>query len=158
MKNYAYLHSTVGLLEIIENRGKITQIAFCDSQTHVSHMNVLLDESILQLNGYFEGSYEFNLPLDFQCGKFEKKVYEALIKIPYGETVSYKELAALAGSSNAYRAVGSACAKNRFVIVVPCHRVIKEDGKIGEYSSLHGVKTKKWLLRHENRDHPMPLV
>lgn len=80
---------------------------------------------------------------------FEKDVYTALSTVAYGQTLSYKELALLAGHPNAYRAVGSAMAKNKFIIVVPCHRVIKEDGNLGNYSGIHGVKTKIWLLDHE---------
>lgn len=149
MKNYAYLHSPAGLLEIVERSGKIVGISFCKSEMHVSHMNVLLEEAVLELNAYFEGAKTFNLPLDMQCSDFEKSVYRALMKVPYGHTISYKELAGLAGSPNAYRAVGSAMAKNRFVIVIPCHRVIKEDGTLGHYSSPQGEKTKEWLLAHE---------
>ncbi len=149
MKNYAYFHSPAGLLQIIESLGKIIEISFCKSQLHVSHMNIVLDETVLQLKAYFKGVKTFNLPLDFNCSEFQKRVYLALMKVPFGTTLSYKELATLAGSPNAYRAVGSAMAKNRFVIVVPCHRVIKEDGTLGHYSSPKGVKTKELLLNHE---------
>ncbi len=149
MKSYAYLHSPAGLLEVVEYSGKILSISFCNSETHVSHTNILLDEAILQLDAYFKGAKVFNLPLAMECGAFEKKIYETLIHVPYGQTLSYKELASLAGHPNAYRAVGSAMAKNKFVIVVPCHRVIKEDGQLGNYSGIHGVKTKEWLLEHE---------
>jgi O-6-methylguanine DNA methyltransferase len=150
MKSYAYLHSPAGLIEVIERAGKIISIAFVNSETHVSHTNILLDEAILQLKAYFEGSKVFNLPLDMQCSEFEKDVYETLMNyVPYGKTVSYKELATLANHPNAYRAVGSVMAKNRFVIVIPCHRVIKEDGSLGHYSSPHGSKTKELLLNFE---------
>nr|MCH9813329.1 methylated-DNA--[protein]-cysteine S-methyltransferase [Campylobacterota bacterium] len=118
MKNYAYLHSPAGLLEIIERAGKIVGIRFCKSEEHLTHMNVLLEEAVLQLNAYFEGAKSFNLPLDLQCGEFEKNVYTALSKVSFGQTLSYKELATLAGHPNAYRAVGSAMAKNKFVIVI----------------------------------------
>ncbi len=149
MKSYAYLHSPAGLLEVVECAGKIISISFCDSEMHVSHTNILLDEAILELDAYFKGAKVFNLPLEMECGEFEKKVYQSLMQVPYGQTLSYKELATLAESPNAYRAVGSAMAKNKFVIVVPCHRVIKEDGQLGHYSGIHGVKTKEWLLEHE---------
>ncbi len=149
MKNYAYLHSPAGLIEIIERAGKIISISFCNSERHVSHTNILLDESILQLEAYFKGAKVFNLPLEMAGTDFEKDVYTALSTVAYGQTLSYKELALLAGHPNAYRAVGSAMAKNKFIIVVPCHRVIKEDGNLGNYSGIHGVKTKIWLLDHE---------
>lgn len=149
MKSYAYLHSEAGLLEVVERVGKIISIQFCDSETHVSHTNILLDEAILQLEDYFKGAKVFNLPLEFEGGEFEQDVYKTLMGVPYGHTLSYKELAILSGHPKAYRAVGSTMAKNRFVIVVPCHRVIKEDGSLGQYSGIHGVKTKEWLISHE---------
>jgi methylated-DNA-[protein]-cysteine S-methyltransferase len=149
MKSYAYLHSPAGLLEVVERAGKIVSISFCSSEKHVSHTNILLDEAILELEAYFKGAKVFNLPLELEGSKFEKEVYRALMSVPYGHTLSYKELATLAGHPNAYRAVGSAMAKNKFVIVVPCHRVIKEDGSLGHYSGIHGVKTKEFLLEHE---------
>jgi len=151
MRNYAYLHSDVGLIEVVERAGEIISISFVKSQTHVSHTNILLDEAILQLRAYFDGNKIFNLPLNLSwCSKFEKDVYETLMNyVPYGKTVSYKELATLADHPNAYRAVGTAMAKNRFVIVIPCHRVIKEDGSLGHYSSPYGTKTKELLLNFE---------
>lgn len=149
MKNYAYLHSPAGLIEVVERAGKILSISFCKSETHVSHTNILLDEAILQLNAYFKGAKVFNLPLEMECSDFEKDVYETLMHVPYAHTVSYKDLATLSGHPNAYRAVGSVMAKNKFVIVVPCHRVIKEDGQLGYYSSPQGAKTKEWLLELE---------
>jgi methylated-DNA-[protein]-cysteine S-methyltransferase len=149
MKSYAYLHSPAGLLEVVERGGKIISIQFCDSETHVSHPNILLDEAILQLEDYFKGAKVFDLPLEFECGKFEQDVYKTLMGVPYGHTLSYKELAILSGHPKAYRAVGSTMAKNKFVVVVPCHRVIKEDGSLGQYSGIHGVKTKEWLISHE---------
>ncbi len=77
---------------------------------------------------------------------FQHRVWKAMSKIPYAGTVSYKELARMAGSPSAYRAVGSACGKNPLPIVIPCHRVLASKG-LGGFSS--GLWRKKWLLKHE---------
>lgn len=79
---------------------------------------------------------------------FEKGVYHALLRVPYGHVVSYKELAAFAGYPRAFRAVGRAVGRNPIPLLVPCHRVIRDDGGLGRYTG--GVKWKKTLLRLES--------
>ena len=81
--------------------------------------------------------------------EFELKVWEELQNIPRGETRSYKQIAISIGQPNAFRAVANACAKNPYPIKIPCHRVIRSDGKIGGYSGWGGIKTKKLLLEKE---------
>ena len=100
-----------------------------------------------QLAGYFDGEVpDFaSLPLDLDGTAFQRRVWEELRKIPYGTTISYKELARRVGSSP--RAVGQANAVNPIPIIVPCHRVINADGGLGGYSS--GLDRKRWLLRQE---------
>ena len=71
------------------------------------------------------------------------------MNVPYGSTLSYKELAALVGKPNASRAVGAAMANNPLPIFVPCHRVLKSDGSLGSYSAADSVKSKAWLIAHE---------
>lgn len=78
---------------------------------------------------------------------FQKRVWRAISNIPYGKTISYKELASAAGNSGAVRAAGTACGLNRLILLVPCHRVLKSDGSIGNY--LYGPKIKTSLLRSE---------
>ena len=80
---------------------------------------------------------------------FQKKVWEELKKIPFGETRSYKEIATLIGSPNSSRAVANACGKNPLPITVPCHRVIRSDGSPGGYSALGGIEKKVALLQAE---------
>jgi methylated-DNA-[protein]-cysteine S-methyltransferase len=79
---------------------------------------------------------------------FFKKVYDNLIKVPYGNTISYKELAQKSGNERAYRAVGNACKYNPLPLVIPCHRVIKANGEIGDFAG--GKNLKKILLSLEN--------
>ena len=81
--------------------------------------------------------------------KFELKVWNQLQRIPIGETRTYKEIAISIGFPNASRAVANACAKNPYPIKIPCHRVIRSDGKLGGYSGDGGIKTKKLLLEKE---------
>ena len=81
--------------------------------------------------------------------KFQVKVWKELLKIPSGETRTYKEIAILIGSPNSARAVANACAKNPYPILVRCHRVIRSDGSLGGYSARGGVNKKKKLLEQE---------
>tara|TARA_B100001093_G_scaffold146517_1_gene139242 strand:- start:548 stop:832 length:285 start_codon:yes stop_codon:yes gene_type:complete len=82
--------------------------------------------------------------------KFQLTVWKEISKIPYGETRTYKDLAIAIGKPNSSRAVANACGKNPYPVVIPCHRVIRSDGKIGGYSGVGGEKKKKELLRLEN--------
>ncbi len=111
----------------------------------------LLPELCRQLLVYAEGEPAmFDVPLDFTgAPPFHAEVWNACRQIPYGMTVSYKELAARVGRPGAARAVGAAMKANRFPIVVPCHRVRKSDGGLGGYSGPGGVSFKRRLLRLE---------
>ena len=108
-----------------------------------------LTEPVRQLEEYFAGKRrEFNLTLDFRLATgFRRTVVEHLPAIGYGSTASYAALAALAGNPGAVRAAGTACARNPLPVVVPCHRVVRSDGKIGNY--LGGTEAKAALLAME---------
>ena len=80
---------------------------------------------------------------------FQKMVWLEITKIPKGKTITYKELAVKIGKPKAYRAVANACAENPLLEIIPCHRVIREDGKMGGYNGKKGVKRKKRLLQNE---------
>lgn len=81
--------------------------------------------------------------------KFQRDVWKALLKIPYGETRTYAQVAKMSGHSNAIRAVANAIGKNPMPPIIPCHRVIRSDGKIGGYSATGGVPEKQHLLNKE---------
>jgi methylated-DNA-[protein]-cysteine S-methyltransferase len=101
-----------------------------------------------QLAEYFSGTRtEFDLPLEPGGTKFQKKVWQALRKIPYGQTRSYLSLAKVIGAAEAVRAVGHANSKNPLAIVVPCHRVIGADGSLTGFAG--GLETKAALLAFE---------
>ena len=90
-----------------------------------------------------------NLPL--KATEFEVKVWKEISKIPYGETRTYKDLAIAIGKPDSARAVANACGKNPYPPIIPCHRVIRTDGKLGGYSGKGGIKTKKKLLIQEQK-------
>ncbi len=109
----------------------------------------VLTETLTQLRAYFEGSRQsFDLVLNPVGTPFQKRVWQALLDIPYGETVSYKELSLRLGDKKAIRAVAAACARNPLWIIIPCHRVIGTDGSLTGYAG--GLHRKKWLLELEN--------
>jgi methylated-DNA-[protein]-cysteine S-methyltransferase len=108
-----------------------------------------LDEVRRELEQYFEGDRRrFELPLDWRLSRgFRCEVLRKLVRVPYGETATYAEMAIRAGRPRAYRAAGSACGSNPMPIVVPCHRVVPSGGGLGNYGG--GVDVKKYLLELE---------
>ena len=131
----AYLKSPIGILEIIASENGIYEI----------NLKLCLNE----LEAYFNGKLKkFSVKLDIKTTNFRAKIYEALQKVPYGETTTYAALALAVGHKNAYRAAGSANAKNPVPIIIPCHRVLASSG-LGGYSGGEGLPTKIWLLEHE---------
>ena len=100
-----------------------------------------------EFSGFFKEGGGFSVPLSDRGSAFQKKVWAIARKIPFGETISYSEMARRAGNLKACRAAGSACAKNPFLIVVPCHRVLSKKG-VGGYAL--GLKAKKLLLKIES--------
>lgn len=110
---------------------------------------------ISRIQKYFEKEeIDFSrVPLDLKgVAPFHRKVYEAARRIPWGKKTTYHELAQLAGSPTAFRAVGQALAKNPFAVLIPCHRVVSSGGDLGGFSAFGGTKTKKKLLRLENSE------
>ena len=109
----------------------------------------IIKQTKQQLDEYFlMERKEFTIPLLFIGSEFQKKVWNALLKIPYGQTRSYKEQAKIVGDEKAVRAVANANGANAIGIIVPCHRIIGSDGKLTEYGG--GLPLKKKLLELEN--------
>ena len=101
-----------------------------------------------QLDAYFAGEREtFDVPLALHGTPFQRRVWEQLTRIPFGETISYSELARRLGDPKLVRAVGLANGRNPVSIIVPCHRVIGADGSLVGYGG--GLERKQWLLEHE---------
>ncbi len=107
--------------------------------------NPILQEAARQLRAYFNGELrEFSVPLDLRGTAFQLRVWGELLRIPYGETRSYAWIARRIGSQGASRAVGAANGRNPVAVIVPCHRVVASDGKLGGYSG--GLDVKSLLL------------
>lgn len=112
--------------------------------------HAVLDRAVAQLEEYFAGARtEFDLPLAPRGTAFQREAWEALRRIPFGETISYGEQAALLGDRNKSRAVGAANGRNPIPIVVPCHRVVGSNGHLTGFAG--GIGIKAWLLDHELR-------
>jgi O-6-methylguanine DNA methyltransferase len=110
--------------------------------------NSLLQEVGKQSDEYFAGTRRvFDLPIDQKGTEFERRVWAALMEIPYGETRSYGDVAELLGKPGAARAVGRANGLNYIPIIIPCHRVIDGNGQLHGYGG--GLWRKRWLLEHE---------
>ena len=120
-----------------------------DAEVFSAEIPSALKEATLQLHEYFEGKRkEFTFKLNPKGTDFQQRVWQALLKIPFGKTTSYLELSKQLGDVKAIRAVAAANGKNPLWIVVPCHRVIGSDGSLTGYAG--GLWRKKWLLEHEN--------
>lgn len=144
-----YMESAIGTILISEDGVGITKVHFVGDEERVEEeRSPLLLEAERQLKEYFLGERKvFELPLSLEGTEFQKKVWEQLLKIPYGETRSYGQIAAAAGNAKAGRAVGMANNRNRIAIVIPCHRVIGADGSLTGYGG--GLDIKRFLLELE---------
>lgn len=156
----------IGALLIAESEGSIVRVSFDledDSVVHaqlaesispriVAYESTVLADARRQLEEYFAGDRSaFDLPIDLRLarGPFRRDVLDQLMRIPVGETRSYAEVAASAGSPRAVRAVGSGCATNPVPVIIPCHRVLRTGGSLGGYGG--GLDRKRWLLAHEQQ-------
>ena len=143
----------VCLLEFTEPERLETQLASIRrhySSEIVNGTNGHLKKLSTELVEYFAGERrEFSVPLEIVGSTFQRRVWQELRVIPYGETRSYEDIAISVGSPKAVRAVGTANGSNRIAIVIPCHRVINKGGKLGGYGG--GLDRKKYLLELERR-------
>jgi methylated-DNA-[protein]-cysteine S-methyltransferase len=145
----AFLHTRLGYIEINGTDKGICKIDFINQRVKITRIPSLLKPCVTQLTEYFAGERQvFDLELDLVGSLFQMKIWNEIVKIPYGTTVSYLELAGRVGDTKALRAVGHANGANPVNIVVPCHRVIGSDGRLVGYRG--GLKRKKWLLEHEH--------
>lgn len=157
MKYIKSIETKIGNIVIIEENEKIVEIlrinsilSFSNNPNIYQEKNTkLLIKAKKEIEEYFEGKrIEFDLPLELKGTEFQKKVWKAVEKIPYGKTMTYKEIAKVIGNGNASRAVGMANNKNKIPIIIPCHRVIGSNGKLIGYA--WGENIKKYLLDLEN--------
>ncbi len=140
--------SPLGPLTLTASGGALTALDWGEGPDNVP--DAVLEEAGRQLADYFAGRRTgFDLPMRPAGTAFQQRVWDLMLRIPYGETLTYGAMAHQLGS--AARAVGGACGRNPLPILIPCHRVVGGAGKSGGYSGFGGVETKAWLLGHERR-------
>lgn len=137
------------LLEFLERRGLTAELERLSRDASIDFGRSEPIESIeRELQEYFAGSLsEFATPIELAGTSFQLGVWEVLLKIPAGSTISYLTLAHRVGNPNGFRAVAQANGANRLAVIVPCHRVINSSGALGGYGA--GLARKQWLLEHE---------
>lgn len=153
---YSWFESPIGPLLLAGSDAGLNLVSFSTGR-HAKEVDPqwqedagAFEEVVGQLKAYFAGQRtSFELPLDLVGTDFQKKVWMALRQIPYGETISYKELAGAIGRPSAVRAVGAANGANPIPIIIPCHRVIGNDGSLTGFGG--GLPLKKKLLELESR-------
>lgn len=150
--------SPVGALTLVANDDALVAVLWENEnpkRVRLAELVEQIDHPILlatekQLNEYFAGTrQQFDLPLDFEGTEFQKKVWQALLSIPFGETRSYRDIAEQVGNIKAVRAVGAANGKNPISIIAPCHRVVGINGKLVGFAG--GLDNKQILLRLEKQ-------
>lgn len=148
---FAVYNTKIGKLKIEYENDVLTGIAYTENEKEQGIRSELSDKTVLQLEEYFDGRRkEFDIPIKLRGTEFQKKVWNELLKIPYGATVSYKDIAIKIGNPKACRAVGMANHNNPILIIVPCHRVINENKKLGGYALGLDLKRRLLVLEKEN--------
>ena len=149
MAQTTFFKCQLGLVKIVGDANGISEISILDKGEVSESIPNHLEQAVIQLQEYFEGKRtHFNLKLNLKGTEFQQRVWQELLNIPFGKTLSYLELSKKLGDVKAIRAVAAANGKNPLWIVVPCHRVIGTDGSLTGYAG--GLWRKKWLLEHEN--------
>ncbi len=150
------INSSIGPLFLVASSENLYGVFWKDqkilSEVPSPSATQILDQAEKQINEYLQGQRrDFNLPLELEGTTFQKRVWAELQKIPYGETRSYKQIALALNDPNACRAVGTANGRNPISLIVPCHRVINESGKLGGYAGGLPLKERLLALEAEKR-------
>ena len=146
-----FIETPLGIAKLEGDADGLTAVTVLDNDvaTVTPVVPEVLEDAVYQLREYFEGNRKtFALDLNPQGTEFQKRVWDALLEIPFGKTISYMHLSKTLGDPKAIRAVAAANGKNPLWIIVPCHRVIGSDGSLTGYAG--GLHRKKWLLEHES--------
>lgn len=148
----AFYKTGLGIIKISYEE-KITKIELVDSINGINEKSKITDKLIEELEEYLKGVRKDFTIYDLTCLKgtdFQKRVWQELLNIPYGQTRTYKEIAKAIGNERAVRAVATAIGKNPLMIIIPCHRVIGSDGKLRGYA--YGLDIKENLLSLEKNN------
>uniref|UniRef100_UPI004047EF88 methylated-DNA--[protein]-cysteine S-methyltransferase n=1 Tax=Roseivirga sp. TaxID=1964215 RepID=UPI004047EF88 len=153
MKNTAitYIDSPIGAIKIVGDSNAIKMVTFVPKMGEESEgvMPIVVRKCKKQLTEYFQGQRtQFTVPVAPEGTDFQREVWDALLKIPFGKTTTYSKQSLSLGDVKKIRAVGTANGKNPIAIIIPCHRVIGTDGSLTGYAG--GLDKKEWLLKHEN--------
>lgn len=145
-----FIETPLGHAKIVGDNNGIASVSILDTQEELSEViPESLLECVTQLKAYFKNERKtFNLKLNPEGTAFQKNVWNLLVSIPYGKTLSYLQLSKQLGDAKAIRAVANANGKNPLWIIIPCHRVIGSDGSLTGYAG--GLHRKQWLLNHES--------
>lgn len=153
MEFQSSFNSPLGWLAIRSDGLAVTEISFTEQINEQIGECAVLQLCQQQLEDYFCGKrLEFDLPLAPRGTEFQKKVWNELLKVPHGSTITYHELAVRLGDPKVIRAAGTANGRNPLAIVIPCHRVIGTGNKLTGYAG--GLSRKQWLLEHERKFNP----
>ncbi|MBF6641535.1 methylated-DNA--[protein]-cysteine S-methyltransferase [Flavobacterium sp. J49] len=145
----AFIKTPLGVAKIVGDDNGIAVISIVEENEVSATIPAVLREAVQQLQDYFQGNRnDFNFKINPNGTEFQQRVWQELLNIPFGKTMSYLDLSKKLGDVKAIRAVASANGKNPLWIVVPCHRVIGTDGSLTGYAG--GLWRKKWLLEHES--------
>lgn len=166
MDAYRWINSPLGRICIVADRNALKGLYFEEQKYFPSHLlpvdseltssravdaREMLFRAAEQINGYFCGARSsFDLPLHWDGTPFQRVVWSSLMDIPFGQTVSYQDIAEKMNMPKATRAVGSAIGRNPISLICPCHRVIASNGNLTGYAG--GIDRKRWLLDHEQTE------
>ena len=152
---FATFNSPLGYINLVSDDSYLLTVSFADIPSSFTYpVPQVLRHTLEQLASYFEGNLTtFSIPVNPHGTLFQKRVWEKLLLIPYGETKSYRDVAISLGSPLYDRAVGSANGKNPIPVLIPCHRIIGKGGRLTGYAG--GIWRKKWLLEHELKYSPV---
>ena len=145
----SYYASDLGLIEVVASDHFVEGVNFVEEKDASFLENDLTKKCVLELMEYLKKErFEFDVPFRLKVNKFQEKVYQEVLKIPYGRTQSYEGIAKNIGSIASARAVGCAISKNPLLFLVPCHRIISDNGSLVGYKA--GLDLKRQLLVFEN--------
>ncbi|MBC8343902.1 MAG: methylated-DNA--[protein]-cysteine S-methyltransferase [Bacteroidetes bacterium] len=152
----ANYNSALGHIQLTASEIGLQSLCFVDEEVNSANSNSILEESIRQLDAYFKRELKsFNIPLDHKGTEFQLKVWNKLLDISFGKTMTYVELAMQVATNKHTRAVGLANGANPVNIIIPCHRVIGRNGKLRGYGG--GIDKKEWLLDFESESRQLSL-
>jgi methylated-DNA-[protein]-cysteine S-methyltransferase len=151
MTAHAYFPSPLGRISVVASSAGLARVTLGEVHAPIKPFDAAahahVDVALRALEDYFAGRAPTLPPLDPSGSEFDRRVWDALVRIPWGETRTYGAVAASLGMPGAARAVGAANGRNPIWILVPCHRVVAAGGGLGGYAG--GLAVKRWLLAHE---------